>query len=204
MLSFFTRKGWGYAEDELITTHPIRSQVANTHMAESIFDGITYSKGAATMKQLMWLIGEDNFSKALGNYFQKYAFRNAVLDDLLSEIKPYFSEESGVTVEEWKKMWLETAGTNTLGCSWAQESPNFTINQWCVRPEHPTLRTHRIKVAFIEVDHQIHVLDYVVRPQAATPAVYPAHIKPVAVILNYEDLTFAKTEVDPTSQKYFK
>jgi len=24
MLSFFTRKNWGYAEDELVTTHPIR------------------------------------------------------------------------------------------------------------------------------------------------------------------------------------
>lgn len=58
MLSFFTRKNWGYAEDELVTTHPIRGEVADTFTAESIFDGITYSKGAATMKQLMFLIGE--------------------------------------------------------------------------------------------------------------------------------------------------
>lgn len=65
MLSFFNRKGWGYAEDKLATTHPIRSNVDDTFTAESIFDGITYSKGAATMKQLMYLVGEDSFSAAL-------------------------------------------------------------------------------------------------------------------------------------------
>lgn len=59
-------------------------------MAESIFDGITYSKGAATMKQLMYLIGEENFSKALGEYFNKYKFKNTELDDLLSCIQKYF------------------------------------------------------------------------------------------------------------------
>ena len=57
MLSFFNRKNWGYSDDELVTTHPIRSEVNDTFTAQSIFDGITYSKGAATMKQLMYLIG---------------------------------------------------------------------------------------------------------------------------------------------------
>jgi aminopeptidase N len=57
MLSFFNRKAWGYAEDKLMTTHSIRSKVDDTFTAESIFDGITYSKGAATMKQLMYLLG---------------------------------------------------------------------------------------------------------------------------------------------------
>lgn len=72
MLSFFNRKAWGYAEDKLVTTHSIRSQVEDTFIAESIFDGITYSKGAATMKQLMYLVGEQSFSAALKQYFHKY------------------------------------------------------------------------------------------------------------------------------------
>ena len=58
MASFLQRKGWGYAEDMMITTHPIRGQVANTSVADSIFDGITYSKGASTMKQLLYLMTE--------------------------------------------------------------------------------------------------------------------------------------------------
>lgn len=58
MTSFLTRKGWGYHEDQMITTHPIRGPVPNTQVADSIFDGITYSKGASTMKQLNFLMSE--------------------------------------------------------------------------------------------------------------------------------------------------
>lgn len=56
----------------MITTHPIRGVVINTSMADSIFDGITYSKGAATLKQLLFLMKEHNFSLALAGYFHKY------------------------------------------------------------------------------------------------------------------------------------
>ena len=38
------------------------------------------------MKQLMYLMGEDKFSKSLAAYFHKYAFRNARLEDLLAEL----------------------------------------------------------------------------------------------------------------------
>lgn len=55
---FRNRKSWGYEEDERNSaTHPIRAQVADTDVAVSIFDGITYSKGAGTLKQLMFLVG---------------------------------------------------------------------------------------------------------------------------------------------------
>ena len=33
MASFLNRKGWGYSEDQLITTHPIQTDVANTQVA---------------------------------------------------------------------------------------------------------------------------------------------------------------------------
>lgn len=80
MSAFFQRKGRGYNEDQMITTHPIRGKVENTSVADSIFDGITYSKGAATMKQLFYLMGEENFSKALSDYFPKYEWNNATID----------------------------------------------------------------------------------------------------------------------------
>ena len=84
---FLNRKGWGYHEDQMITTHPIRGSVPNTSVADSIFDGITYSKGAATMKQLLFLMKEENFSKALSQYFHKYAWSNATLIDFIAEMK---------------------------------------------------------------------------------------------------------------------
>lgn len=69
------------------------------------------------MKQLMCLIGEDSFSKALSSYFNKHAFSNAVLDDLLNSMEPYFKKENlQMTLAQWKQMWLETPGTNILSC----------------------------------------------------------------------------------------
>ena len=68
----------------MITTHPIRGPIANTNVADSIFDGITYSKGAATMKQFCYLMGEEHFAKALSSYFQKYEWKNATIDEFLA------------------------------------------------------------------------------------------------------------------------
>ena len=58
MVTFVQRKAWGYEEDEYSTTHPIRGEVKDTIVADSIFDGITYSKGAATLQQLLFLMGK--------------------------------------------------------------------------------------------------------------------------------------------------
>lgn len=45
--------------------HPVRGSVEDTDIANTIFDWITYNKGAVVIKQLVLLIGEENFSKAL-------------------------------------------------------------------------------------------------------------------------------------------
>lgn len=47
---FFNRKGWGYREDQLSTTHPVAGELKDTEGVMAIFDGITYSKGAACLK----------------------------------------------------------------------------------------------------------------------------------------------------------
>lgn len=101
MASFLQRKGWGYHEDMMITTHPIRGAVANTSVADSIFDGITYSKGAATMKQLLFLMKEDNFSKALSEYFHKYEWSNATIGDFLEYMQKHFAINE-FTLTQWR------------------------------------------------------------------------------------------------------
>ena len=41
------------------------------------------------MKQLLFIMKEENFSKALSAYFNKYAFKNATLIDFLGEMQHY-------------------------------------------------------------------------------------------------------------------
>ena len=55
---FRDRKSWGYEEDQRDSgTHPIRGAVRDTDVAMNNFDGITYAKGAAVIKQLVFLVG---------------------------------------------------------------------------------------------------------------------------------------------------
>lgn len=83
-LYFRDGKVRGYRDDERNNaTHPIRGTVVNTDEAFSIFDGITYEKGASVLKQLSFLVGEDNFFAAVSNYFTRFAWENATIDDLL-------------------------------------------------------------------------------------------------------------------------
>ena len=48
----------GFREDQMSTTHPVRSYMPNTSLARMYFDSITYRKGMMTLKQLIFLMGE--------------------------------------------------------------------------------------------------------------------------------------------------
>ena len=105
-----SRKEWAYMEDQLSTTHPIVGSAEDTADAFANFDGISYSKGAAVLKQLTYFIGEENFRKGIQNYLKKFYGENTVLDDFLN----CMSKSSGINIIEWSKKWLETTGVNTL------------------------------------------------------------------------------------------
>ena len=89
---FLVRGVSGYREDQITTTtHGVRSEIPNTTLAETAFDSITYQKGSATMKQLMFLMGEDNFFKGLKDYFDAFGWKNGAIDDFLGCMQTYFT-----------------------------------------------------------------------------------------------------------------
>ncbi len=115
--SFNSSKGWAYWQDQLVTTHPIVTEVADTNVASTNFDGITYAKGASTLKQLHFYVGDENFRNGVRSYFQKFAWKNATHADFVNEI----AAASAINLGPWSKGWLESAGLNhvkpALACS---------------------------------------------------------------------------------------
>ncbi len=89
-------------------------------------------------------------------------------------------------------MWLETAGTNKLFCEWKPGQTKATILQSNDRPECKTLRLHRIKVGIILNNHSILTRDVTVLPQEKTIITLDVPKEAVAVLLNYDDYSFAK------------
>jgi aminopeptidase N len=65
-----------------------------------------YKKGAWALHVLREDIGAKNFQKAVKKYLKKYQYKNVNTDDFLQIVK----EVSGYDVENFKKVWLATAG----------------------------------------------------------------------------------------------
>ncbi|MBZ4296237.1 aminopeptidase N, partial [Mycobacterium tuberculosis] len=76
-------KSWGYAQDQLPTTHPIKAEIPDLEAVLVNFDGITYAKGASVLKQLVAWVGQKEFMAGLKRYFDKHAWSNTELSDLM-------------------------------------------------------------------------------------------------------------------------
>ena len=211
-LTFFNRKGWGYRADQQRTTHPIAGEVLNTDQAESIFDGITYSKGAATLKQLMRLIGEENFGKAMGSYFKKFEWSNATLSDFIASLQEYYKptfQGSPANLNDWKAEWLQTAGLNecqpVFNPADDSKEAKLVIKQGVALEGFPTLRHHKMRVAFFDESGNVYdAKDIMLNNTAETVITYDGSKQPKAVLLNYEDEAFIKVRLDENSITFLK
>lgn len=107
---FYNMKLWAYSEDLMPTTHAIYTEVVSTNSAFTQFDGITYGKGAAWLKQLYFRVGKQQFSQALELYFNRHKYKNTVLNDFIQA----FAEVNGDENKKWSESWLKTKGVNKL------------------------------------------------------------------------------------------
>lgn len=198
-------KMWAYRQDQLVTTHPIAGQVADTDQTFLNFDGITYGKGAAALQQLVAYIGLERFRDGMRRYFQRYAYSNATLHDFLAALE----EGSGRDLQAWSRLWLETPSLNTLAAVWEVDGDrltSLTLRQ-TAPPDYPTLRPHRVEVAlFSEQDGTTALEALPAEIDGAEAEVTAARGRraPQLVFPNHNDLTFAKVALDDRSLAYLR
>ncbi|MDC4233301.1 aminopeptidase N [Actinomyces sp. B33] len=140
------RKAWAYEQDQLPTTHPIAADIPDVAAAKTNFDGITYAKGAAVLRQLVAWVGEDAFYAAARRYFAEHAWGATGLDDLIGALEA----ETGLPLDGWRRAWLDTTGPSVLTASWTPgpdgQVRDFRIRQEPTDPDR-TLRPHRVVVS---------------------------------------------------------
>ncbi len=198
--SFYARKAWAYVEDQWVTTHPIAADAPDTDTAFSNFDGISYSKGAAALKQLMFFIGEEAFKKGLQNYFKKYEWGNTTLKDFLGCME----NASRKRLDKWAKMWLETTGVNTI------EPEIKTSGNWLESLEirqHPSfknnlLREHKSQIAVFKNGKKIKEIDATYSGASTKINGIVNLEKPDIICLNYNDHDYVKERLDEHSVNY--
>jgi aminopeptidase N len=196
------RKNWAYRQDQLPSTHPIAADNHDLEAVEVNFDGITYAKGASTLKQLVAWVGEDEFLEGLRSYFKKHAFGNSEFSDLLSALEA----ASGRDLASWAEEWLQTCGVNTLHAEF-EVTEDGTFSSFAVRqtahPDFPTLRRHRVAVGLYDrtggrLVRRTSVETDIAGELSDVPALV-GEKQPDLVLLNDGDLTYAKIRLDERS-----
>ncbi|WP_018347936.1 aminopeptidase N [Longispora albida] len=195
-------KSWALRQDQLPSTHPIVADIRDLADLLTNFDGITYAKGAAVLKQLAAWVGSEAFFAGIRQYFRDHAWGNTTLADLLAALE----QASGRDLKSWSADWLQTSGPNTL-------RPVFTVDaegrftsfevQQEAPADHPTIRQHRIAIGLYERgDAGLVRVKQVELDVAGTATAVPELLgerQPDLVLLNDDDLTYAKIRFDERS-----
>ncbi|MBF0966255.1 MAG: ERAP1-like C-terminal domain-containing protein, partial [Actinomyces bouchesdurhonensis] len=172
------------------------------------FDGITYAKGAAVLKQLVAWVGENTFYEGARRYFDKHRFGATTLSDLLEALQAASRQE----LDSWKHAWLETSGPSTLSASWVTDPvgaiTEFTLHQSgeacdaVLRPHRVTVSTWRAAGGTLERTHAFDV-----RIDGESTPIDPQGVLAIPggaasvdlVVVNDDDLTYAISRLDERS-----
>ncbi|MFE3475247.1 aminopeptidase N [Streptomyces bacillaris] len=202
-------KTWAYRQDQLPSTHPIMADITDLDDVLVNFDGITYAKGASVLKQLVAYVGMDAFFQGVQAYFKAHAFGNTRLTDLLGALE----KTSGRDLKTWSKAWLETAGINILRPE-IETDADGRITSFTVLQEapalpagakgEPTLRPHRIAIGAYDLDESGKLvrtsrIELDVDGERTTVEELVGQARPAVVLLNDDDLSYAKVRLDEES-----
>ncbi|WP_099332705.1 aminopeptidase N [Actinomyces minihominis] len=203
-VGFLTRKEWGLAQDQKPSTHPVKAEIRDLADVEVNFDGITYAKGAAVLRQMVAYVGRENFFNGLHQYLTKHAFQNATLSDLIEELEA----ASGRDMDNWVKVWVEEAGVTSLRPEIIVD-PDGSISELTVVQEvvspMATLRPHRLIVSGYDLNEDGSAVEKVFTEEldidgARTVVKSASGIKrPAFILVNDGDLAYAKIRMDEDS-----
>ena len=188
------RKAWAYAADQLPSTHPIMAEVADLEAAKQAFDGITYAKGAAALKQLVAHVGTDNFFAASRDFFRAHEFGSARLADFLGALEA----TSGRDLALWSRAWLQTAGVDTLTPTRTDGTLTITRAASLPGPSRPhTFDLGLYKLTGDELE-RVDCIS-VDLPARADEITIDLPVDADLALINDNDLTYAKVRFDDRS-----
>ena len=200
------RKAWAYRQDQLPSTHPIAADMVDLNTVYTNFDGITYAKGASALRQLVAWVGEDNFLAGLRTYFADHAYGNTTLTDLLSAL----SDASGRELDTWAAAWLQTSGVNLIRADAQIDDEGYYSSFRLIQepPKSPpgvavTLRPHRLRLGLYDLINgrlrRRNSIELDLDGDSVTVDSLVGIAAPDLLLINDDDLTFAKIRLDPRS-----
>jgi aminopeptidase N len=95
-----------YAIDSTQGTTPIYQDIPNLKDAKSAYGAIVYSKAPGVIKQLAFVVGDDQFRDGLRLYLKEHAYANAEWNDLVRALERASKKQLG----PWADAWIKRRG----------------------------------------------------------------------------------------------
>jgi aminopeptidase N len=137
----FVRKWWGMQADQRSSTHPVAADPGkDARAALDDFDGISYAKGAAVLKQLATYLGDEVFLRGVNAHIDAHEFGNADLTEFIDKL----TEAGAKDLPNWSAQWLRTAGMDTISVE--RTATGIRLHRKAPQ-DHPADRPHQFTVA---------------------------------------------------------
>ncbi|XP_070698575.1 glutamyl aminopeptidase isoform X2 [Pempheris klunzingeri] len=118
-------------DDALLSSHPIIVNVATPAEITSVFDAISYSKGASILRMLEDWMGKDKFRDGCRKYLKDYFFNNAKTANFWASL----ASVSGLQVAEVMDTWTKQMGYPVLDLSVSETNAKLTQRRFLLDPK---------------------------------------------------------------------
>ena len=98
--------------DAMKTSHPVEMPCETPDEIDSMFDAISYAKGASVLRMLSDYLGDERFMKGIRIYLNRHAYGSARSGDLWKALAEGSSEGEGgrIDVAAFVKPWISQVG----------------------------------------------------------------------------------------------
>ncbi len=184
----FVRKWWGLQTDQSSSTHPVApDSLKDARQSLDDFDGISYAKGAAVLKQLAKYLGDDVFLEGVNAHLKAHEYANADLHEFTAKL----TEAGARDLDTWSEQWLRTSGLDTISV----ERTDAGVVLHRQSPDN-SRRLHKLSVGGYDVTGEPTLADVVIDSDAAEVALSNEF---AVVVPDANDDTWAKIRLDATS-----
>ncbi|MCU1537236.1 MAG: Membrane alanyl aminopeptidase [Humibacillus sp.] len=196
--SSIVRKVWGYGAERSPSTHPVAGvEALDAQSALQNFDGISYAKGAAALRQLIAHVGDEQFIAGVRSYLTDASYANGTLADFLGAIE----RASGVDLAAWSRAWLLTAGRDTLSVELDEQEgvvASATVSRQ-TPADRPADRPHTFDVAGWTDGRELARATVTATAESTQLDALEGTPEPAIVVPNAGDLTWARVRLSDST-----
>ncbi|GAC1392068.1 MAG: M1 family metallopeptidase [Candidatus Saccharimonadales bacterium] len=137
--------------DALENTHPVEVTVQHPDEIRTIFDAISYSKGASVIHMLHEFLSPDVFRDGLRHYLKLHIHDNTDTSDLWNALE----DVSERPVKEFMNCWTSAAGFPLLNVTVTDQKVEINQSRFFINPHHTHIAETIWPVALLSQSDQL-------------------------------------------------